>query len=240
MAILLTSKTFREFATYIFFSSNHFVVMSMNENLSCDTPFGLYQFLTNVSESGRQSLRSITLLTTALAMPKWLVGHPGGQGPQWRQAIDILSSKRNLSQLTITIDTSFPRQWFDKDESYPTVSMLTARQKEELDVAWLMSYDLKFRGWKDVFFHLSWRSKKDPTTDDEYLNDGSEPDEEEKLEKAVMGESYDSMSRGKLSRSHVWNGYDCECEDCEDCDGIPAVLMPDSKLWGYGVMNTAE
>jgi hypothetical protein len=142
----------------------------------------------------------------------------------WLKTMNLLVHEVNISQLTITIDSSGTRNFVMADPDYhlSTVRLL-ARESQERVAAGLMVESLQGHNWKNVFFHLSWPyiwpfspmngydlGKKTPLHHCLYKK------EEEKLEKEIMGDAYDSNSRGKLLRRHKWNGY--YCTECKDCD----------------------
>jgi hypothetical protein len=76
----------------------------------------------------------------------------------------------------------------------------------------------RYKEWKNVFVHLSWPwhnvfNPKDPYNSSEEAQELCEH-HETVLEEQVT--SSESAGVGKYDRRHVWNGYSCSCEDCEE------------------------
>jgi hypothetical protein len=76
----------------------------------------------------------------------------------------------------------------------------------------------RYPTWKNVFVHLNWPWHNPNNPNDIYISSEEAQElrdhREAVLEQQVMGP--DGAAVGKYSRRHVWNGYICACEDCED------------------------
>ncbi len=211
--LFLLIHEYRLLAIQIFYSSNHFYVMSyINGKLEgpqYDT-LGFPTFIQRLPFDAIPYLRSLQFIVPECQENDELMDFlkPVTQDAyDWTEDISILSQHATLSRVTITVDESFlPWDGFD---TYETPGLGLGQTNK---LAWKRDQRIirpisKLQGLKDFYVHLSY-----PRT----VPNSSRMREmwAIQLEQRIMGPNYDSVSRGKYAnRSRVSYRH---CELCSN------------------------
>ena len=192
------SRKMREDAIRIFYSRNHFVIQANGSShlrpTAMPSPIKPSQFFPAFPRLAFRYLRSIKWLFPAY-FDSYLV--PGdNQFQDWEDTIQLISNTTSVSRLSLTIDMSSHVR--DLLFAYAhgvlgPVSDATMWDVHQRIIAPLIA----LKGLQDLFVHLAWPL--------DHLKHDLRDQQERILEKRVMGEHYDSTSRGKLftwSREH--------------------------------------
>ena len=178
-ALFFVSHKMREDAIRVCFSENHF---SMN--------FASPKFLSWIPQHATKFLRSVQLV---LVVHDYNYGLPGAtETTKWLKSIDFIAQNTNVPRLTLTIDMSSELDAYGDGYGYvlpridPDGAMWTVYQR-------IMEPMVRLKGLQNLFVHLSW-----PLSD---LEEDLRHLHERILERRVMGDDYDSVSKGKVRRS---------------------------------------
>jgi hypothetical protein len=192
----LVSRRFRAMAMQVFYSKNRFAILPSHqtyfqlvdhyEGLGC---MPIYPFLKYLSPAPIALLTSLTLV-----IPPIEPTHPSptqaawGPWEEWLYAIDMLARVANLKALNLEIHiTDFTwKRWKEQEagqyDGEYEAEMLEAYRR-------LIEPLGALRGLRNLFIHLTWsihESRQDQRTQ-----------QEDNLEKFVMGKNYDAQKNGK-------------------------------------------
>lgn len=192
------SHKMREDAIRIFYSSNHFVIQASGSTHAYSTRIpshvGPSQFLPRFPQRAFGYLRSI----------RWLFPTDFGTSlcpdenlfQDWLDTIDIIAHSTDVSRLRLTLDmandmhSTLYAYWSGFLNNTSEAAMWGVYQR-------LTEPMIALKGLQDLFVHLAW-----PLGD---LKQDLRDQQERILERRVMGEHYDSASRGKVS---TWSWED--------------------------------
>jgi hypothetical protein len=217
--IFSVSRRMREDTTAIFFSRNHFLILPPREEspffIKQNEPLEILRFFSRFAARGKKYLRSVTWMLPEVAHVYW---GPREQG-EWERVVDICAEELSIQGLTFTIDMSYQaRRCRAVDLDYSDYRVLPISDSEECewDTGLFMMKSMgRYKGWKNVYVHLSWPwynrfNNHDPYTCSEEAQE-LRHHQEAVLEQQVMWPG--SAGDGKYDRRHAWNGYNCGCED---------------------------
>ncbi|KAE9379642.1 hypothetical protein N431DRAFT_326718 [Stipitochalara longipes BDJ] len=205
----LVDHQMKEDAEFVFYSNNHFLLSSgAIRNLK---NLVIYDFLTHLPRNGRRYLHSLSLECVSGD-----VRLPDSRGmEQWQECLNIINDEMNSRQLSLTIDLGFDKRsvyyYYGGDyEHVPDICYTREAEKVWTVGKGLVDSLVGHAQLKNLFFHFMW-----PFEDCE---EDIPRDRGMVLEKMVMGENYESNTRGKTERRHRWNGYQCDKdEECLVC-----------------------
>lgn len=194
-SLFLVSHAFRSRVLEVFYSNNKFHIF---ESFSARVPttLGLKMFLHRIPVEARRYLRYIHWVTFESVM--------SARYGDWIQVVDFCADQVDISKLTFIIDVSsgdianhtygYENDMYrDPGDETRTHELQKAEWESALKMAkWMKRY----KGWKDVFFHLGYQGK------DQFP--GNRKRMEAILEKTVNGREYDALARGKVYR-------ECSC-----------------------------
>ncbi|MCJ1364387.1 hypothetical protein MMC16_003497 [Acarospora aff. strigata] len=152
--------------------------------------FASPKFLSWIPQHATKFLRSVQLV---LVVHDYNYGLPGAtETTKWLKSIDFIAQNTNVPRLTLTIDMSSELDAYGDGYGYvlpridPDGAMWTVYQR-------IMEPMVRLKGLQNLFVHLSW-----PLSD---LEEDLRHLHERILERRVMGDDYDSVSKGKVRRS---------------------------------------
>ncbi|KAK2743871.1 hypothetical protein FQN55_007091 [Onygenales sp. PD_40] len=186
LSLFLASRDIHKQATRIFYSSNHFKIRRVGHLFWI--AIGAASFITSLPDHAIPSLRSVEFMLPP--MTPFNVLDPASC-KIWDEAMIRLRRLGTPSRLRITINCSHSEGGFSGTMSDETKWNLFQRLT-------LMIIGLRNAGLADFFVHMEWLMPGEG-----YLVCRREW--EEKLERVVMGDSYDSVARGKkCSVEDIW------------------------------------
>lgn len=206
LSLFLVCRKVHQIAMSVFYSYNEFNILpaGIKSRLYYPRPSPLIQvpmiqFFERLPLNAFPYLRSVTL-TFPDFMPQSVLSDRRGGMKTWEHAIGVIAQRIDLPRFSLTILIENPRN-------------NTSREPAE---DWLQAYKkivrplTRLKRMLNLFIHLSWPY-------------GSEEEYESMLERSVLGEHYDAISRGKYCvKRPFW----------DDCWSERPVFQSDGlKLW---------
>ena len=183
------NRQLREESIQVFYSRNHFTAPMTGEGArhsSKGSPF--LPFIKQIPQEAIKHLRSLQLLVP----PDLDFLRPGHEhGSDWSQCIKYLRKYATLARLSLTIDMSRRREYYmSHTDEDPYIMARDQRVIEPLK---------QLRGLKAFFVHLELPMCL-------YKNNRTRirKEKETMYEQSVMGEGYDSATRGKYAHKDRW------------------------------------
>lgn len=206
-ALFLVSWEMRRDAMEVFYLNNHFVILPRGGSYPpvAETPNQVetFLFLSQVPSYAVPYLRSIEIVFPLFESDYLRSNEPGYQ--DWLNAIDYIARNANIPKLSITIymsdvhkNSPVPFRWELNREQKLTIMKMYGRTLRPL---------ARLAGLRDLFIHLSYPMYRQlwPSSDQVSENRARKTRKmERKFEQLVMGNDYDSISRGKHTICSQW------------------------------------
>ena len=185
ISLFQVSHRIRQQAQYIFYSQNQFHITVDPWSLLPSPDPGISNNLQSLKPFPKDCLQHLRYIE--LAFTDELEAHfasPEQSGhPDWTNVLDIIAQNAPLPRLTIALKFGWEAscRFFGLLGNYESKNPNCYEQ--------IVKPMARFEGLKDYFIHLSWPTGTVDENRKEY---------EQRLEKLVMGDSYDSFARGKV------------------------------------------
>jgi hypothetical protein len=201
-ALFLLTHNLHQEAARLFYSKNHFRILLESGSILPHSPEPIPQFLRSIPITAVKYLRSMSL---GLPRDASFLFNPYSyphEELEWINSVECLRQEAKLELLKLEVYFWAPSwiisEW-DGPDIYPSKVELLQRYERAIEPL------VKLTGLKDLFIYLpSWVFK---------LADGEDAPysvlerQEQLLERRVMGDAYDSRTRGKASGKRVQNNY---------------------------------
>lgn len=200
-ALFLVSHRIREDAIRIFYSRNHFFALPVKPGETCGSKI-ISPFVLRLPVTAVKYLRSVQFVFRQPHSD--LDGNNSSHSnwsptsetcSDWVPTIDLLGREAELKSLKLVFDSS---DGWAYNTIWESLFFGGLHQEKWTSYQRMIEPMARLKGIQDFFVHLAnW-----PVED--WDSDAHRRKHERILEQKVMGEEYDSISRGKLSSKHIW------------------------------------
>ena len=177
-SMFLLNRELRRDALRIFYSRNIFVILPSNVDWDCRQP----DTVSTIMQVPREAIRHLRYIQFVVPDSAIYLRE--------LKSLQILKNYADLASLTLAIDLTRNRHWFDDHGGDHHWVMDENRWRRDKCVVEPLE---QLSGLKDLFIHLAY-----PELDDEGLP--ARELRERTLEQSIMGTGYESMARGKPLR----------------------------------------
>lgn len=188
ISLFQVSREIRQYAQYIFYSQNQFHITVDPWCLLPSPDLEIPSNLQSLKPFPRDCLQHLRYIEWAFTdeLEAHLVSPEQDGHPDWINVLDLISQNIPLSRLTFILSFG----WEAACRFFGWLGDYESKNPECYEQ--IVKPMTRLEGLKDYFIHLSWPvDMVDETGLEEY---------EQRLEKLVMGDGYDSFARGKVPK----------------------------------------
>jgi len=204
--LFLVNSSWCQAATEIFYQLNHFAILSNDDTSRLPRAPGLFEFLSVVPPHARQHLRSIECIFPQLSEWPWELDTR--QHKYWLKGLTSLARNIRVDKLTLNLNFSADSYHWRHLDHLSHLGHMSLQNIIDAHHSIGQSYNHVVTPLADLW---SQGSLADFFVRAGFDDGNSNKAMEKRLEIQVMGEGYDSISKGKNNDPRFWGAMDACC-----------------------------